>query len=140
MVHQALRLSNVPPAVASSAYQTCLVFVLWNFSIKGTVAIAYMAMHGVSLLVSSPDPDSQQLRVDYITATWIVLNRMYVLHRLHPTILIICGYSAHWSLPIRLLSYMHLHTKEAGLCIRLHISTCTDYVYVPCFLFKKANK
>ena len=28
MVHQTLRLSSVPPAVASSAYQTCLVIVL----------------------------------------------------------------------------------------------------------------
>ena len=28
--------------------------------------------NGWSRLVSSPDPDSQQLRVDYITATWKV--------------------------------------------------------------------
>ena len=38
----------------------------------GMQGSAHSLLDGSSILVLSPDPDSQQLRVDYITATWKV--------------------------------------------------------------------
>ena len=37
----------------------------------GMQGSAHSLLDGSSTLVLSPDPDSQQLRVDYITATWV---------------------------------------------------------------------
>ena len=43
-----------------------------RFSTGVTRALRNARVNSHNVLVSSPDPDSQQLRVDYITATWKV--------------------------------------------------------------------